>query len=1199
MSDMATHRFSIADPLPDRRITLIEASAGTGKTYALSALAVRYVAEADIPIGRILLVTFTRAATAELRERVRRRLVEAAEHLESVLAGPEAEPSADPLFAVLGQCALEERGARLDRLRTAVREFDTANISTIHGFCSLVRSSMGVLSGDNIDAVPSESESELISQVCADLLFRELSTRGDDTLADQKLSDLATLVRKARTLSDADVRAESGADRDLLRAELVREATSEIDSRLRRTGGLSYDSLMSSVRDAIDKEPQLIRQLRSQYEVALIDEFQDTDSVQWDIFSKVFGDPADPSRLVLVGDPKQAIYSFRGGDVYTYLRAKHEAEVKVLGTNQRSDAAVVEAMNAIGAGHTFGEAEIAYEVVDPAPRHAGRRLVSADGATAPGLVVRCLLDADVAGIKDLKSDTVRRGIAVDLADVVVDLLATGTVERPGKPTRPVTPDMIAVLVGSTFEAAPIAKQLRARNVPAVLRLKDDVAGSEAFDQWRTLLWALDRPAARDRATAAALTWFFGWSPSKISASIAAIERGDESSSGSSLAALQIQLVEWSELLADKGMAALLGAARREQELMERLLADPNGERNLTDLEHLAELVHADVKGGRGGLSASTALRLLDGLGGGGDEVAAESAQRRVESDAAAVQIMTIHGAKGLEFPIVLLPGLWSGGKRVQAESPYSYYDAQAERRVLDVSSSEELPKKSATSAGAIAKAEAKRQNCGDQHRMTYVALTRAVHQTIVWWAKVGSAGRDVSGLGRLIVGAPDGLGAHESTFSSKNEPSVDELRERFIERGGGDTIRVEAVTPSTGAKHRGPVAADQNDGGESTESAVAELGVAVLGRDLQRSSRFWSFSSMSKFIRSDGATSTSTAGDVADESGGDSGADDEVLERLPADADVTSAADAATSPTSLVALRGSSGWSVLSPYEGLGAGKDFGNLVHDTFEHTDFGAPDLSVAISNVLAQRGGSSVTEEQHARLPEVLAAVVRTPLGAPFGGIRLADLAVADRLNELNFHLPISPDAPVSARRIGEVIQEHLPPGDLLLPWAERLASGLSGLDLQGYLNGSIDLTLRYRIDGIERYSVVDYKTNNLAPTGEPGWLYHYGPEGMARTMAHSHYALQAIIYSVALHRYLRWRLDGYDPHVHLGPAGYLFVRGMVGTDTPIVAEGPHAGTPAGVFTWHLTPTLIEAVSALFAGDGIASPTPAAASVSGGLR
>ncbi|MFM7063499.1 MAG: UvrD-helicase domain-containing protein, partial [Actinomycetes bacterium] len=187
----APQPFRVDGPLPLGRTTLIEASAGTGKTYALTALAVRLVVEHDVPVGRLLVVTFTNAATAELKERIRQRLVEVEHHL----AAP--GPTSDPVLQVLAQVDEGERAVRHERAARAVRDFDTATVSTIHGFCSLVLSSLGLLSNRNNEAVPTEDDGRLVQQVCADLCFLEAA--GPGLPAGASLGSVVAPVNKARS----------------------------------------------------------------------------------------------------------------------------------------------------------------------------------------------------------------------------------------------------------------------------------------------------------------------------------------------------------------------------------------------------------------------------------------------------------------------------------------------------------------------------------------------------------------------------------------------------------------------------------------------------------------------------------------------------------------------------------------------------------------------------------------------------------------------------------------------------------------------------------------------------------------------------------------------------------------------------------------------------------------------------------------
>ncbi|NLV56388.1 MAG: UvrD-helicase domain-containing protein, partial [Acidimicrobiales bacterium] len=747
------HELDLTAPFPRGHTTLVEASAGTGKTFTIAGLAVRHVAETGDPLSSMLLVTFTRAATAELRSRVRAGLVAAERHLAQPAPG---EPVDDPVLAALDAGDEHERSVRHGRVALAVAEFDTASISTIHGFCSQVRAAMGVLSAESADAVPTESEAALIRQVCADLYFGLLTGPADEPpLGDVKLDALVERVTRARTLVDCEIESSATEGPGPAVAAFVRRAVALVDDRLQSQGQVSFDSLVRSVRDGLRNRPGLVPELRQRYRIAMIDEFQDTDPVQWEIFRTVFHEPAaDGSRptLVLVGDPKQAIYSFRGGDVYTYLAARAHARPRALGTNQRSDRPVVEALNALGADQTFGEAAIAYHPVAVAARNDGRH-ATVGGNPAAGLEVRV---HGGPGDKQASAETVRRDIASDLAAVVAVRL--GDTRLPDPVTgeeRAAEPRDFAVLVGSSSHARGVVAALRRVGIPTVLRLRDDVADSAARDQWRTLLHALDRPASTDRAAAAALTWFVGWTPERVAAAV----DDPDGDAAAELVRLQLDLAAWGDRLTGQGLAALLGDLRRDGSLVERLLAGPDGERSLTDLEHLAELIQAEAGGPGRGLTAGSALAVLDSLGGTpDDELAADAAQRRIDSDADAVQVMTIHGAKGLEFPFVLLPTLWAGGNRVKAGTPLTYYDAARDVRVVDLSNGYVRPgNKTATGVRSLKGAkdavkETLRQNCGDQHRLTYVALTRAVHQTVVWWADHGRSGSGLTGLARLLFG---------------------------------------------------------------------------------------------------------------------------------------------------------------------------------------------------------------------------------------------------------------------------------------------------------------------------------------------------------------------------------------------------------------------------------------------------------------
>jgi exodeoxyribonuclease V beta subunit len=270
--------------------------------------------------------------------------------------------------------------------------------------------------------------------------------------------------------------------------------------------------------------------------------------------------------------------------------------------------------------------------------------------------------------------------------------------------------------------------------------------------------------------------------------------------------------------------------------------------------------------------------------------------------------------------------------------------------------------------------------------------------------------------------------------------------------------------------------------------------------------------------------------------------------------------------------------------EGLPGGNIFGSLVHAVLEHADPQAVDLQAELQ--------ARVREEQHwwpvdatpDAIAEALVPMHLTPLGPLADGLRLVDIGRADRLCELDFEFPLTGgdrarEIQVPLAAAADVLRRHLDSDDPMRRYAERLeAPSLGDQVLRGYLSGSIDVVLRVGSGADERFVVVDYKTNRLGAPGETLTAWHYRPEAMTEAMLHSHYPLQALLYTVVLHRYLRWRLGpSYDPERHLGGVLYLYLRGMCGPETPVVD-----GDPCGVFSWRPPAAMVVELSDLLAGE-----------------
>jgi exodeoxyribonuclease V beta subunit len=258
------------------------------------------------------------------------------------------------------------------------------------------------------------------------------------------------------------------------------------------------------------------------------------------------------------------------------------------------------------------------------------------------------------------------------------------------------------------------------------------------------------------------------------------------------------------------------------------------------------------------------------------------------------------------------------------------------------------------------------------------------------------------------------------------------------------------------------------------------------------------------------------------------------------------------------------------------AGAEIGTLVHRVLAATDFAAGDLDAALAEQIdAAQSWRAVDLGERGAVVAGLRAAIQTPLGPLLGGAQLRDVPLEDRLDELEFELPLvggdEPTGSLTLDLIARVLREHLPDGDPLAGYADRLSDEGLRQSVHGYLTGSLDLVLRLPHAGAPRFAVIDYKTNWLAGPEEPLTLWHHRPEALVDEMLRRHYALQALLYTVALHRYLRWRLPDYDPDRNIAGVLYLFLRGMAGPDTPTVDR-----TPCGVFAWRPTGALVEALS-----------------------
>ncbi len=1096
---MTTPRaFDICGDLPTGT-TLLEASAGTGKTWTIGALVTRYVAEGVARLDEMLVVTFGRAASQELRERVRAQLVEAERALGE--EGPGADPS-DLIRLLCGRPEPERRAAHR-RLVEALASFDAATIATTHQFCSMVLGSLGVAGDTDARARLVEDLDELLGEVVSDLYLRAFAY--DDGEPAFSHAEALSIARQT-ALADAQARVEpAGGSRETphgRRVAFAEAVRAELDRRKRQLGILSYDDLLSQLADALrDDDAPARARMRRRWRIVLVDEFQDTDPVQWQVLDRAFSGHA---TMVLIGDPKQAIYAFRGGDVVTYLEASETSlDQQTLGVNWRSDHDLLRSFQAVLRGAALGDPRIV--VHDVSAHHRGRRLEGAPHDAPFRLRVVRRDQFGRRGSKPLTVGQVRPHVARDLACDVHELLASGATWCG----RPLEPRDVAVIAYRHADLAAAQAALREVGVPAVIAGGGSVFATEAADEWLLLLEGLEQPHRSARVRAAALSCFVGRTATEL-------DRGGDELTDEVADTLR----SWTEVFAARGVAAVVEAATAAG-LPGRVLSRVGGERLLTDLRHIGEALHEVALTERLGLVSTLAWlrdQVAEGRGGRGTE-----RTRRLDSDAAAVQLVTIHASKGLQYPVVYLPAL--ADRNVPKPSTPLYHDAER-RRCVDVggTTGDDWPDHVSRWA---------HEESGEWLRLLYVALTRAQSQVVAWWSPTRNT--PASPLHRMLQGRRPGMAEVPDTFGDRTDEEAAEVFTRWAEAGGPVP---EPAVPA-------PL------GGEVPLPVPEGLAVRRFDRTVDTA---WRRTSYSSLVKVDGLAAPSVGSEPEEQP-----RDDEPPLPLPDDAAVP-----AGTP---------------SPMAALPVGATFGSLVHGVLEHADPDAPDLRAELAARLAEQLVRWPVDLDHDQLVDALVAVHDTPLGPLTGDLTLRRVPLADRLRELDFELPLAGGdlgvtGEVTLGDLAPMLRRHLPDGDPVRGFADTLADpALGGQALRGYLTGSVDVVLR--LPG-PRYVVVDYKTNWLGPRDADLTAEAYRPSALAEAMGGSDYPLQALLYAAVLHRYLQWRQPGYDPEAHLGGVLYLYLRGLCGPATPLVD-----GEPCGVFSWRPPVALVRELSDLLDG------------------
>ncbi|TXH69301.1 MAG: hypothetical protein E6Q88_09340 [Lysobacteraceae bacterium] len=1002
--------------LPLCGLHLIEASAGTGKTFTLTSLALRLLLERGVALPQILAVTFTRAATQELRQRLRRRIRLAQHLLEQVMDADETQGELAITRAILDQAAARAGAIQVrQRLSAALVQMDEAMVSTIHGFCHRALREFGFRAGSLASLHVADHADEVWDEVAGGV-WRSAAHR-DDALhpllialwktPEAMARDLPRLCDPLRVTYPAAGESAQAAALHALREDAARRFEAAMAARDR----CSQDQLIERVWRA-SADPDFAAALAARWPALLIDEFQDTDPRQWDIFRRMH-QAADPATrwMCLIGDPKQAIYRFRGGDLHTYLKAREtvaaqagngEGGIIALDANYRSTPAVLRAIETLfrASACPFVEADIQFHDV----RAAGAaqdddlrmRTPDGDDRPAPAMTLHWLPAPEGKSDMRLREDEFA---AMSRAAVraIAELLACGRLR--GQALRPAD---IAVLTQTNDQVAQMRSALANAGIAAAALSNNSVFASETAKELQTLLAALLEPGDPGRMRAALATRVIGLDADAIAAFDA----------GEGVAHEQARAIEAAaEVWPARGpLPALLPFATAAAA---RWLAMPGGARRLTDLLHLLELLQAESAARPGPAEQwQWFARQCANARGGVEDVR----QLRLESDGGAVQIATVHKSKGLEYAVVVLPfAAYHSEPSVQGMHSEDFHDAQgrparAWRRkgALDSADWDEI------------EARVDREERAEAQRQLYVALTRAKHAVHIVWSR--NRRTDGSALHWLL---------HAGERTGRKQDTLDRagMRARIAQlaaaSGGSIVIRDDILS----APAIGPSAA--------TVDAQDKIPAARKPqRRFHPDARLHSFSSL--HAQSEDALSPR-------------GAEDEAT---VADDDLAVEADPAAADTAEL------------------AGTAFGNAVHDALESIDFAAwhapadssdridscpPDQRALIERALL-RQGLAATPAHLAQTARLIARALHAPLP---GGVRLAVLPPARRVREMSFHFRLRPTRIDNLYRL---LQTHG------YPRLRKVAPAV----IEGLMQGYVDLVYR---DDDGRHYVLDYKTNRL--------------------------------------------------------------------------------------------------------------------------
>jgi exodeoxyribonuclease V beta subunit len=1190
---------------------LVEANAGTGKTYALAGLFLRLILENDLSPSEILVVTYTRAATQELRDRIRRMMRQALDFSSGHIP-------MDPFIERLMK-RQQDLKRSLETLTRAIRGLDEAAVFTIHGFCQRLLQENAFETGSLFDVELTTRGQDLDQEIVEDfwrnhictgepefvhflfqkkwstqylLRFLDTGLKHPDihVIPTIKTSRLPTLRTYRKTLDSLrkrwsavrdDVRAMlmdpgiKGTAYGVTRAEpgllsprelrisamvagmdqflsaqrppfppfpdiekfsagklaasmkkgclppgheffalcegLWEQKTAlagEMDQALMFLKGRlfhylrdervkrkalrnirTYQDLLTDSLAALEQggKETFIRNVRSKYRAALIDEFQDTDPVQYRIFHTLFGNGKMP--LFYIGDPKQAIYGFRGADVATYLKAAGSVpNTRTLRMNWRSKPELVRAVNTLFSGI---EKPFVYPEITYTPSEASERMSSpvlrVEGDRGTPFRI-CLLHQPEEGetYSPLAKKKAWPGILKFVATEVARLVTLGRSGKAFIGDEPLSERDIAILVRKNREARLMQDTFRQMGIPSVLYNAGDIFETREAAEVRLILHAIAEPGHEGHVKAALASDVMGMDGSAIQA-LAEQEDAWEQRI--------LDFREYHRIWEEQGFIPMFRRLLTREKVRVRLLAFPDGERRFTNILHLGEVLHRAALDERLGLTGLTTwlFRKMED-----DSHGDEEQLLRLETDEEAVKIVTVHKSKGLEYPVVFCPSLWDGGWSAEKEVIFHDPDNNLEL-TMDLGSEEK------ERHAAVAREELLAENL----RLLYVALTRAQQRCYVVWGCIRDA--ETSALAYVL---------HTRNTAQEENP-VERARKALLSRPWevlvGELSRLEQDSAGTIAVE--DLITRQWSGSAGTRRESARIEGRIFSVRIPRDWKISSFSSLSPRQKLDP--------DIPDHDFAvpPQPSPEEEMEDTPIDF----------------------GSGIFAFPKGARAG----TCLHDILEHLNFtktGGP----SARNLIAEKlHGYGFAETWTDTIQEMVQKVLSTCLDPADPGLRLQKISAKARVHELEFVFPLKTIAPDVLQGLFATHGNPELYGDI-----PQKIERLHFSPVRGFLKGFMDLVFQWQ----GRYYLVDWKSNFLGKSIED-----YGPDGLREAMKEGYYHLQYHLYTLALDRYLRIRLPGYQYESVFGGVFYLFLRGM----------DPARGADFGIFRDWPSPDLVHAM------------------------